>query len=341
MTSLELITYMAASFIVLLGIALVILLISRKENRASALYRSVVIFATIVFAYCMLYFYFFFRDMIIANYAVGLPFRLLDYLLYGAIPFFWLRVIERLAEAEMTMHHISFWAWSLGIAHVLSGCIATCFMNEFYGFANNTFSTVFIIIESSLTILTVCVIGIYTFNFIRNATSSRRRIFVGFVSIIYCLYIVLYQIVNSYLYSGRFTSAWAAGIPDATAPAVFLMGFATFLFLFREDFSPLFYLDSETTSSTKTDYSETKSIKTVPSAADPLELSAAQHGLTLRELDVMRLVYEGKNNPEIAEELLISRNTVKKHLQSIYEKVGVNSRIELIYVINRKNYPPG
>ena len=52
------------------------------------------------------------------------------------------------------------------------------------------------------------------------------------------------------------------------------------------------------------------------------------------ELDVMRLVYEGKNNPEIADALFISRNTVKKHLQNIYEKTGVNSRMELVYVIN-------
>ena len=48
----------------------------------------------------------------------------------------------------------------------------------------------------------------------------------------------------------------------------------------------------------------------------------------------MRLVYEGKNNPEIADALFISRNTVKKHLQNIYEKTGVNSRMELVYVIN-------
>ena len=337
MTGLNFMTYMAASFIVLLGIALVILLISRKENRSSVLYRSVAIFAAVVLAYCMLYFYFFFRDMILMNYAVGLPLRLLDYLIYGAIPFFWLQVIGYLPESDEKPRRVFVWAWILGLAGVLSGCIATCFMDEFYGFASASASNAFIIVESLLTILVVCVTGVFSLDFIKITTSSRRRLYVGFVSIVFCLWFILQQIVDSCLYSGRFVSAWAEGIPDTTAPAVFLMGLATFLFLFREDFSPLFYLDGASHSPAKAATPATDSAEQDTAPPDPLEIAAAQHGLTVRELEVMRLVYEGKNNPEIAEELFISRNTVKKHLQSIYEKVGVNSRMELIYIVNLKS----
>lgn len=314
---------MAASFIVLLGIALVILLISRKENRTSPLYRSVATFAVVVLADCILYFYFFFSDMILMSYAVKLQLRLLDYLIFGVIPFFWLRVIGHLAESDEKPRHLFLWAWILGIVGVFSGCIATCFMDEYYSFASNSASTVFIIEESLLTTLIVCVTGIYTIDFTKKTTSSRRCSYVSFVSIILCLWYILQQIIDSCLYLGFFVSAWAEGIPDATAPIVFLMGLATFLFLFREDFSPLYYLSDTTNSPTP--------------LSDPLEISAAQHGLTVRELEVLRLVYEGKNNPEIADALFISRNTVKKHLQSIYKKVGVNNRIELIYIVNLKS----
>jgi DNA-binding NarL/FixJ family response regulator len=54
-----------------------------------------------------------------------------------------------------------------------------------------------------------------------------------------------------------------------------------------------------------------------------------------RELDVLRSVYKGMNNPEIADKLYISINTVKKHLKNIYEKTGTSSRMELVYVINK------
>jgi DNA-binding CsgD family transcriptional regulator len=52
----------------------------------------------------------------------------------------------------------------------------------------------------------------------------------------------------------------------------------------------------------------------------------ATHGLTARELDVLRLVASGKTNREIAETLVISEHTVARHLQNIFAKLGLSSR---------------
>jgi DNA-binding NarL/FixJ family response regulator len=50
------------------------------------------------------------------------------------------------------------------------------------------------------------------------------------------------------------------------------------------------------------------------------------HGLTPRELEVLRLVATGKSNREIASVLVISEHTVARHVQNILTKLGVASR---------------
>lgn len=49
-------------------------------------------------------------------------------------------------------------------------------------------------------------------------------------------------------------------------------------------------------------------------------------GLSRREVEVLRLVAAGRSNKEIAGDLFISENTVARHLQNIFAKLGVTSR---------------
>jgi DNA-binding CsgD family transcriptional regulator len=50
------------------------------------------------------------------------------------------------------------------------------------------------------------------------------------------------------------------------------------------------------------------------------------HGLSGRELEVLRLVAAGKSNREIAAELVVSEHTVARHVQNIYRKLDLSSR---------------
>ncbi len=59
------------------------------------------------------------------------------------------------------------------------------------------------------------------------------------------------------------------------------------------------------------------------SSAVPLENA---FGLTAREAEVLLWVAQGKSNPEISGILGAAENTIKKHLQHIFEKMGVDNR---------------
>ena len=50
--------------------------------------------------------------------------------------------------------------------------------------------------------------------------------------------------------------------------------------------------------------------------------------LSARELQVLRFIAAGRSNPEIAEALYLSLNTVKWHAKNLYGKLGVRSRVQ-------------
>jgi LuxR family maltose regulon positive regulatory protein len=52
----------------------------------------------------------------------------------------------------------------------------------------------------------------------------------------------------------------------------------------------------------------------------------APEPLSERELDVLRLLRTDLDGPAIADELMVSLNTLRTHTRKIYEKLGVNSR---------------
>jgi DNA-binding CsgD family transcriptional regulator len=55
--------------------------------------------------------------------------------------------------------------------------------------------------------------------------------------------------------------------------------------------------------------------------------------ISKREQEIMRLIMQGKTNKEIEDLLFISYNTVKNHIYNIYQKMGVNSRGQMIHAV--------
>jgi DNA-binding NarL/FixJ family response regulator len=69
---------------------------------------------------------------------------------------------------------------------------------------------------------------------------------------------------------------------------------------------------------------------TIAPSVRPLD-SAGLNQLSLRELEVVNCLAEGMSNQEIAQQLKLSKHTIKNYMFRIFNKLGVSSRVELLF----------
>jgi DNA-binding NarL/FixJ family response regulator len=65
-----------------------------------------------------------------------------------------------------------------------------------------------------------------------------------------------------------------------------------------------------------------------------MEHAFERYGVTKRERQIVQKICLGKTNQQIANELFISLQTVKDHTHRIYSKIGINSRMQLVQMLN-------
>jgi DNA-binding NarL/FixJ family response regulator len=59
-----------------------------------------------------------------------------------------------------------------------------------------------------------------------------------------------------------------------------------------------------------------------------------EKSLTPSQYRIAELIAQGKTNPEIAQELGLSRYTIESHLAAAYKRIGVRSRVELAVLMS-------
>lgn len=374
-TNLVFIGYIIAMFLSLLCLTLILVVLAGKDFgkerpfsgrtftcRSGAGCRAAAgIFAVTIFLTGVLYFIFYYRETVQNQFELALPFRVADYVLCCLLPFTWLLLLRQLTDSEKNGDLLKA-ASSFTITRMaVSIAVTYRFMGPYYeiemGEARNLWHMFQIFFISGALFLLIRY-GIYG---IQAANSPLKRRYIIICTVLLAAMDIEQSFIEMGLAEGKYgISAWALEVPDMTGTIVFLLSLATLLFVFKEDFSPLFFREtpesvseSQVAAACSGELPGADALGTVreqeaaqeehkeATKQKQLDLLAERYGLTAREREVMELVYEGYTNPEISQELYISVNTVKKHLQHTYEKLGANSRMEVLRLINEQNHPPG
>ena len=72
--------------------------------------------------------------------------------------------------------------------------------------------------------------------------------------------------------------------------------------------------------------------RVAPEVAAELAMHTTEDELTARELEILKLIAKGNANKEIAAQLAVAEDTVKKHVTSILEKLGANDRTHAVTI---------
>lgn len=64
------------------------------------------------------------------------------------------------------------------------------------------------------------------------------------------------------------------------------------------------------------------------------------YDLTEREQQIVQLIARGAGTADIADELFLSRHTIRDHIKAIFAKAGVSSRGELVAKLFAEFYEP-
>lgn len=135
--------------------------------------------------------------------------------------------------------------------------------------------------------------------------------------------ITTFMAVNYITYFANESGLWSNSevtIMNLTIFFWLVINAANIILLYRRDFSHSY-------------------LQEAPAAAVPLNVEEAldevkmQYELTKREVEILKEVYDGKTNTQIAEELFISESTVKAHIYNIFRKLDVKNRIEAVCIV--------
>lgn len=324
-------TYIFAAFVGCLAILLVVLLAkhwSSGNKKLLAAIRNFMICTALIDA---LYFYMEYYFLKNAQPLVSPVLRTIDILLFIGQVYFWAAYIRekgQLADSLKNRMQITA-SIGCGICIVCSFICYAFLMNDYYFVNAGIERTLAVSFEVVTGIILTTVTVWHLAKGLPDIVQKKIRNIVSCISIMITCNGVWNAILVVKLMAGDI-SPLEESIIDPTSAMIFLTNVLTIVLVYQEDFSSMFRAGGSAAHELE-----------VSEPASRLDFLAEVHGLTQREREVMELAYEGLTNPEIAEELVISKYTVKRHMHNLFEKLDISTRIELVHLVDHENGPGG
>lgn len=309
----------------LIGILLIIIQ-GKQKLKMRPDYYDILLFTAVIAAVSLLMFIFYTREILMEDYGAVTVVRMIDYVLYAAIPYTWLRFMQRQRD-DLDVNTSVKSVFVAGKLFAACGAVCFCifaagFMDYNYyiadgraGFWYHCSEGIFAIIMTLLVLF--CAVSSLSHILL---TSVKRYVLIE--SLILSGY-MLYQITFTGNLGETEVHGWDVKSADLSGWFLLAAIILTIHFIYRSDFQPLFV-------------PEQKPSGTIDALTLAQDTIAEDHRLTVREREVLELIYQGSSNADIAEKLFISLSTVKTHVKNIFEKTGATSRMELVFLINNQ-----
>lgn len=238
----------------------------------------------------------------VANFLpiLGIPFLCISWVMLLKMGF---TLIERPVSKKILRFHVVFF---VGLVPVVWGLYVVLFQDDWLFAEQLAYAEMGLILFVELASMVLFAVPVLGYS--KKHKRSKRKIVNLFV-ILMVLAFLLRGIFLPLLLSGT----WFV------APIL--------LFYFLSNFIPLFYLKL------KSDIVFIPVYTGYPNAEKKMMLYK-KYGITKREREIVDAICEGKTNQQIADELFISLQTVKDHTHRIYSKIGINSRMKLVQLVN-------
>jgi DNA-binding CsgD family transcriptional regulator len=319
--------YISSTFSGLLAIIL-IFVVQKSNIDKKGLYLRTRNFTIVSFLVEFNYFLSFYKEISLNDLTVGPIWRTFDYIVWISLFYFWVSLMEKLVS-NTRLYKVKKYYKYLTLIIILLFCIGCVMMMDEYYRVNDKTELVYLVILSIIffVLSTIVLIRCLHYGLHDNPISLSRK----YMLVVTACLIILHMnhlYVDTSLFFGKLgQSGWANGVIDVLWLVFLITNFTTIVFIYKTDFSPLFFRELN-------DISKPAELTDEEIELDKLNRIAEMHELTDREREVLVYAYKGMTNPEIADMLFISRNTVKKHMHNIFEKIDVSTRTELVYLIS-------
>lgn len=310
-----LLCYLLSAFFGIAGITMALLSSKRRKTKLNT---ATVAFLSGMLIMCFYDWYLYFTNYHFLNFSNTMALRLGSCLI-SIIFYLWINLSQKISDIQQfgSLKKV-FMIYTFSYSGIWLFCTLVPGGSFFY-----TIKWFLLITDIILMLLVLLVTTIFTAHAYMTGKKESVLYMIVITAMLFWNYISFLWAETS-VYWGN--SKFIRQPMDLTIIFWLVVNFLTIRFVYKVDFEIAYGDDREKTNNSTFDLEER------------LANMQEQYNMTHREIEIIRLVYGGLSNNEIANRLYISSSTVKSHIYNTFRKLNVKSRSEAICLIHDEHY---